>query len=152
MLNPALDVSCLAEVADLDGFIGNDGHRAEEVLDGFLGGERKRDAADAESGNDGRDLDAQAFQDQEQTGSEPDTDQQPVAELDGGDFARLPNLPQLLGLQSSDQPRQPDEQPAGRMMMNRLAAWVTKIRPSAVAACVATTRASRDRMRRNSSP
>ena len=61
----ALNSPCLAVVTDLDGFISNDHYRAEEVLDRLLGGERKRDSANAESGNDGRKLEAHTAQDQE---------------------------------------------------------------------------------------
>ena len=60
-----LNSPCLAVVADLDGFISNDHYGAEEVLDRLLGGERNRDSADTESGNDGGKLDTQTAQNQE---------------------------------------------------------------------------------------
>ena len=52
----------LHEVADAERLIDPDGDRAEQVLDGLLRGERERDAADAEAGEEARHLEPELVQ------------------------------------------------------------------------------------------
>ena len=51
-----------AEVPDADRAVQAERHPAEEVLDGLLGRERQRDAAEAEAGHDPRDVEAEVLE------------------------------------------------------------------------------------------
>ena len=63
LLDRAFDVVHLDPVADLERAIGEDRDGAEEVLDGVLARQRDRDAADAEAGEQRRDVHAEVVRD-----------------------------------------------------------------------------------------
>ena len=58
VLDGALVLAGLAEIAQADGFVPDEEEPAEEVLDRLLGGKGHGDAADAEAGHNGREVDA----------------------------------------------------------------------------------------------